>query len=219
MTGTSLFPDAPFEIEFRCWFVTEAEAFAALPFLKSSLTVPVDWTDAYYGFELFQRGEVLRFAGVMGAGEARYSLGWKGVDTGTFANLRQELNEEVTAGIPHSRILAALAHEEGPCSLSEIVPALESAGHCYFMSYDGRSLVGRHEPLGVNTKLMRCDTLRWPLLVELEKLAGTEAEARRCERELQDICREYEVEAHVVREEPGTLLYEKVFGRTPPFLL
>lgn len=215
MTHITPFPDAPFEIEFRCRFTTEEEAFLALPFLRSSLTASVDWTDAYYGFELFQRGEVLRFAGMSWAGEARYSLGWKGVDVGTFANLRQELNEDVTGGIRHSRILAALADEDGPCALSEIVPALEAAGHAYFMSYAGRSLVGRHEALGINTKLMHCDTLRWPLLVELEKMSATEAEAERSEQELREICREYRLEDRVVREEPGNLLYEAVFGRKP----
>jgi adenylate cyclase class IV len=219
LTHTTLFPEAAFEIEFRCGFATEEEAFTALPFLKASLTASVDWTDAYYGYELFRDGEVLRFAGIVGAGGPRYSLGWKGVDTGTFANVRPELDEDVTTGTRHSRILAALAGEDGPCSLPEIVPALEAAGHFYFMSYSGRSLVGRHEPLGLSTKLMRCDMLRWPLLVELEKLSATETEAERSEQELQDICRRYGLERYVVREEPGALLYEVVFGERPPSVL
>ena len=55
---------APFEIEFRCRFESEEEAFAVLPFLRPSLRREVGWTDTYYGLDIFRRGEVLRFASV-----------------------------------------------------------------------------------------------------------------------------------------------------------
>jgi hypothetical protein len=282
--STKRFPHAPYEVEFRCRFATDEDAFRVLPFLGSSrwllnsdaspgahrgrgrdgrarekdagsvdsgasdvcresatedvlsrrpvcpdgqrsvlqqprgLALSVSWTDAYYGLGLFSAGEVLRFSSVLLGDELRYYLGWKGVDRGAFANLRQELGEDVTDGISHSAILAAFADESGPCGLAEVVPTLESAGHAYFMSYEGESLTGRDEGLAVNTKLMRCAALRWPLLVEIEKLAESATEARRSERELLDICREYHLEDYLVREEPGTLLYEKVFGESPAFV-
>jgi adenylate cyclase class IV len=212
------FPRAPYEVEFRCRFASDEEAFAAIPWLHPSLTRTVGWTDAYYGVEVFERGEVLRFSSVILGDHVRFYLSWKGVDLGAFANLRQELAEEVTDGTGRSEILATLADEAGPCARGEIVPALEAAGHDYFMSYEGESAVGRYEPLSLSTKVMRCDALRWPLLVELEKLAATEDEAHRCEEELLALCRELHLEDRVVREEPGTLLYEKVFGSSPRFL-
>jgi hypothetical protein len=218
LTSSQLFPDATFEVEFRCRFATEEDAFRAVPFLRASLVVSVEWTDSYYGRDVFERGEILRFASILRPDRTRYSLGWKGVDTGAFANVRREIDEDVTMGVSRSRIVAALTGHEGPCSWAEVAPLLESAGYRRFMAYEGRSLVGRHESLGINTKLMHCRTLRWPLLVELEKLAATEAEASRCESELLDVCREYRLEGRLVREEPGTLLYEKVFGRKPPFV-
>jgi hypothetical protein len=199
---------APFEIEFRCRFESEEEAFAVLPFLRPSLRREVGWTDTYYGLDIFRRGEVLRLASVVFAGDTRYFLGWKGPDAGSFANLRQELNEEVPEGITGSAILAAFAGRDDRVERDQIGPALEAAGHTRFMSYAGRSLTGRDERLALNTKVMHCEILRWPLLVELEKLAPSESEARRYEQDLLALCREYWLDDRLVPEEPGTLLYE-----------
>ncbi len=212
------FPRAPYEIEFRCRFESDEEAYAAIPFLRSSLTRTVGWTDAYYGAEVFECGEVLRFSSVILDQAVRFYLSWKGPDLGSFANLRRELAEDATEGVAHSEILAVFADEPGPCAREEIVPALEGTGYDYFMSYAGESAVGRYEPLEINVKVMRCDALRWPLLVELEKLAATEDEAYRFERDLLGICRACGLEERLVEEEPGTLLFEKVFGRRPRFL-
>ena len=214
----SRFPDAPYEIEFRCRFATEAEAYRALPFLEPSLVRSVTWTDSYYGAEIFERGEVLRLSTVSYAGATRYFLSWKGVDVGTFANVRQELVEEVDGAMSDSAILTAFVGDGRLRDPDGIRLALERTGHEGFMSYEGWSRTGRYDPLGLSTKLMRCETLRWPLLVELERSADSETEARRCERDLLDVCSRYGLEDRVVREEPGTLLYESVFGGLPAFL-
>ena len=53
------------------------------------------------------------------------------------------------------------------------------------------------------------------LLVELEKIASSQSEARECEKQLEQICREYKLESRVVKEEPGRLLYQKIFETQP----
>jgi hypothetical protein len=205
-----IFPQAHFEVEFRCQFSNDEEAYQALPFLRESLKREYTWIDAYYGLEIFKSGQVLRAGETISEGKTRYLLGWKGPDTGTFANIRRELDEDITQGIKGSAIMEWLSGEKRAYLRQEVVPEMERMGFRRFMSYRGDNLAGRFEPLGINVKLMHCEILRWPLLVEMEKIAKTEAEAGDYEKELAAICREYRLEKQVVKEEPGTLLYENV---------
>lgn len=214
----SIFPHAPYEVEFRCRFATEEEAYRMLPFLEESLLRSVAWTDSYYGPAVFERGEVLRLSSVSHVGVTSYFLSWKGADGGTFANVRQELVEELVERESGSAILAAFVGDGRTREPEAIRLALQRAGYEGFMAYEGYSRTGRYEPLELSTKLMRCESLPWPLLVELERSAVTEAEAYRCECDLLEICHHYGLEERVVRKEPGTLLYESVFGVAPAFL-
>lgn len=206
-----LFPQAHYEIEFRCQFKNDAEAYRILPFLKASLNKEYTWFDNYHGVEVYQRGEVLRASGVDGVNGKRFFLGWKGPDQGQFANIRRELDEETTGSIANSAIMQQFCDQRRTWTAEEISPALEQAGYHQFMSYQGHSLTGRDEKLGVNTKLMHCQVLKWPLLVELEKLADSASEARQCEKALEAICKEYKLAQYLVKEEPGTLLYQATF--------
>ena len=208
-----LFPQAHYEIEFRCQFNNDAEAYRILPFLKASLNKEYTWFDNYHGMEVYQRGEVLRASGVDGVSGKRFFLGWKGPDQGRFANLRRELDEETTGGLVDSAILQQFCGVLKTWTADEVAPALERAGYLKFMHYEGHSLTGRDEKLGVNTKLMHCPVLKWPLLVELEKLANSESEARQCEKDLEAICRDYNLTQYLVKEEPGTLLYQATFEK------
>jgi len=208
-----IFPRAHYEIEFRCHFNSAEEAYKVLPFLKASLTKEYTWFDNYHGIEVYKRGEVLRASGVAGTGGKRFFLGWKGTDSGNFANIRRELDEETTLGIPNSAIMLQFCSLQKSWTAAEIAPALEQVGYRKFMSYEGHSLTGRDDKLGVNTKLMHCPIIKWPLLVELEKLADSEGEARQCEKDLEIICRDYHLAQYLVKEEPGTLLYQAKFGK------
>jgi hypothetical protein len=208
-----LFPKAQYEIEFRCQFSSVQEAYRVLPFLKASLKQEFSWFDHYHGLKVFQSGQVLRASGVSGTQGKRYFLGWKGPDHGHFTNLRREYNEETTGGIQHSAILHHFCKTSEAYTLDAVEPALENAGYPLFMSYEGHSLTGRLEALGVNTKLMHCAVLRWPILVEMEKISSTQAEAKECEKQLLMLSREYHLDSHLVKEEPGTLLYQKTFGK------
>jgi hypothetical protein len=155
---------------------------------------------------------VLRASGVSGIHGKRYFLGWKGHDRGRFANLRREFNEETSGRIENSVIMRYICKTQKVYLPEEIEPALDLAGYTKFMSYQGHGLTGRYEALGVNTKLMHCQSIRWPILVELEIIAATQAEARKCQNQLERICHDFRLEDHLVKEEPGTLLYQKTFG-------
>lgn len=209
-----LFPQAQYEIEFRCRFTSDDEAYQFLPFLKNSFKLEYNWYDHYHGLEVYQSGQVLRAGGIFGESVRRSFLGWKGEDHGKFANLRREFNEETTGGIADSAILRHYCRTRGEFSAEEIEPELDRAGYTRFMSYQGDSLTGREETLELNTKLMHCEVLRWPILVELEKIAYSLAEAEECQKQLEQLCREYQLESRLVKEEPGTLLYQKAFA--PP---
>jgi hypothetical protein len=208
-----LFPQAKYEIEFRCQFGSDEEAYRFLPFLKASLKLEYNWFDNYHGLEVFKSGQVLRASGVSGIHGERYFLGWKGPDKGRFANLRRELNEETTGRIENSVIMRHFCKTQTTYLPQEIEPALDEAGYTKFMSYQGHSLTGRYEALGVNTKLMHCQSIRWPIMVELEKIAAAQAEAREYQNQLEQICHDFKLESHLVKEEPGTLLYQKTFGQ------
>jgi hypothetical protein len=207
-----LFPQAQYEIEFRCRFNSDEEAYQILPFLKNSLNREYTWFDNYHGREVFESGQVLRVSGVSGALGVHDFLGWKGPDQGHFANLRREYNEETSGGILKSAIMAYFCHAQISYAAPEIGPALDKAGYIKFMSYTGHSLTGRDEALGINTKLMHCQVLRWPILVELEKIAASESEALEFQNQLEEICRNYNLGSRVVKEEPGRLLHQKTFG-------
>jgi hypothetical protein len=86
-----------FEVEIRFHFPNEQEVYTALPFLRSKLRYEGAWETVIYGQELFTAGGLLRLSKVVLDDNIRWFLAWKGPDLGAFANIRQELGEEVTA--------------------------------------------------------------------------------------------------------------------------
>jgi hypothetical protein len=204
-----------YEVEFRCHFKDDSEAFRALPFLQPSLTRRTEWVTYFYGLELFRSGRLLRIAEVTFNHKTDYYLGWKGPDTGRFANIRQEIDEDITTGIVDSAILDILGGRPSLAGRGEIIQEMERLGHHRFMSFEGTNITGHYEPLKLSLKMMPCAVLKWPLMVEIEKSAATEAEAIQCEKDLYDLCCQYKLQERVVREEPPTLLYESITKKPP----
>lgn len=201
-----------FEVEIRCHFDSQQEVYNALPFVRSYLQREVSWAGTFYGLKLFKLGQVLRVSDDVVPGEgAKCFLGWKGPDVGKLANIREELEEEITTGIVDSAIVKRLGGKARIGSRNEIVQELERLGHHRFMAYEGTSLVGHYEPLGIKVKLINCPVLRWPFLLEIEKMANTEKEAIRCEIDLYELSRRFQLQSRLVREEPPTLLYAGLF--------
>ena len=197
----------PFEVEVRCHFKDAEEAYQMLPFLHSSAEQEISWETRHFGVELFLADQVLRLSKVAGSRGLRHYLGWKGPDLGRFANVRQEINEDITNGIEYSTVLERLGAQRGIQTAEGAEQELGRLGHHEFMVFRGKSLVGHERRLGISTKLMSCSELTWPFLVELEKTAKTKREADQQEAELEQLCARFGLRSRIVREEPPSLLF------------
>jgi adenylate cyclase class IV len=200
-----------YEVEIRCHFDSVEEAYNKIPFLRACLKHEMVWASGIYGKEFFKAGKLLRMSKTTVDGRTEYYMGWKGEDTGTFANIREEIDEVVTNGVTDSRILEKLGSQNTTLSRNKISAELKKLGHRRFMSWRGADLLGDYKPLGVSMKLMTCRTLRWPVLVEIEKSAKTKEEALVRENELRAFCDRFGLNDRLVREEPPTLLHEARF--------
>jgi adenylate cyclase class IV len=200
--------NAQYEVEIRCHFDSVEEAYNKIPFLRACLKHEMVWASGIYGEEFFKAGRLLRMSKTTIDGETKYFMGWKGEDTGTFANIREEIDEVITNGITISRILEKLGSQNLTMPRNKISAELKKLGHRRFMSWRGADLFGDYKPLDVSMKLMTCRTLKWPVMVEIEKSAKTKEEARVRENELRAFCDRFGLNDRLVREEPPTLLYE-----------
>jgi adenylate cyclase class IV len=202
-----------FEVEIRCHFDSLESVHDSLSLFSSCLQHEMIWDSSIYGLGLFKSGRVLRISSVIIDTEAKNYLCLKEKDIGEFANIRQETEEDITNGITNSEILKTLGGAENLKTCGEIIREVEHLGYPPFMSYRGKNLSGYYEPFDIHLKLMHCQVLKWPLLLELEKMAKTEADAKQSESELRELCRLFRLTDRLVKEEPPTLLYNAIFNR------
>ncbi len=205
--------DLQYEVEIRCHFVDRHEVYQRLPFFRESIYREGAWSTGIYGLSLFKSGELLRVGEVHVGGETRIFLRWKSRDTGTFANIRIEIGDEITNGISDSLVLRRLGGQSGFLTARQVIEELKRLGHHRFMTFEGHDWYGKYEPLDVEIKMMNCPVLKWPLLVEFEKIARTEKEARQFEKELYELSHQLGLENCLLREEPPSQLYATVFGQ------
>jgi adenylate cyclase class IV len=208
MGKTETFFKPQYEVEIRCHFSSADEAYRTIPFLRTCLKHNMVWSSGIYGEEFFKSGKLLRMSKTTIDGETKYFMGWKGSDAGTFANIREEIDEVITDGVTDSRIMEKLGSQNRTLPRNKISAELKRLGYQRFMSWRGADLFGEYKPLGVSMKLMTCRTLRWPVLVEIEKSAHTKEDALVKENELRAFCDRFGLHGRLVREEPPTLLYE-----------
>jgi hypothetical protein len=199
-----------FEVETRYHFQSRAEMFAFLPLLQPCFTRVNQWTTTHYGRELFGRDIILRIGATLRPTGNLASLGWKGPDTGSFANIRAERDEEITNGINSSWILELLGGVPDAVSPAAVAAELTRLGHAPFMEFAGANQFGLLKSLNLQLKMMECPVLRWPLLLEVEKTAHTPAEALKLEQDLIHFTKQYGLVDRVVHDEPPTLLYQAV---------
>lgn len=197
-----------FEVETRAYFTSPAEAFALIPFLKEALINRNQWSTTHYGFQLFKEDNILRIGQAIDE-RMNFSLclGWKGKDHGKFANIREEIDEEITNGIEDSRIFSIFSGQATHNSPQSVLAELTRLGFDPFMTFHGFNQTGFYEPLGIHLKLMHCDSLEKPYLVEIEKTASSLEDAFSKEQDLRQITEELELTNRILREEPPALFF------------
>lgn len=207
-------PQLSYEVEIRFQFDSYIQACDKLPFLEESLQT-VDWWDTgMYGLDLFNADHMLRIGDlVYEDNHTKRYLGWKGPDIGDFANIRSEIDEDVTDGVENSVVLAKIGGDQTYLTSDGIIDELNRLGYKEFMSFSGKNTLGRYGPLDIGVKLMSCSQLKYPLMVEIEKIASTEEEARQCEKQLYEIGSELNLLDRLIKEEPTHLLYESIYGK------
>lgn len=198
-----------FEVETLFHFLSPDEAWQILPMFQPCINQEVQWNTVHYGRELFHGDQILRVSRIIRQGKTSFWLGWKGPDQGKFANIRVEIEEDITEGINNSSVLSQLGCEKTLANPEMVAAALSQSGHQEFMAFSGKNLTGEYEPLGFHLKLALSSkpALRWSLFLEVEKTAHSMAEAVECETELIEFTHRH-LEERVVREEPPTLLYQ-----------
>lgn len=199
-----------FEVETRFHFLSPDEVWQILPLFQPCINQEVQWTTVHYGRELFHIDQILRISKVTRQGKTRYWLGWKGPDQGKFANIRVEIEEDITESIGNSSILSRFGCEKRLANPEAVAAELTRLGYHEFMAFSGQNVTGEYTPLGFHLKLALSSqpVLRWSLFLEVEKTAHSMAEAVKCEEELIEFTHRYNLEERVVREEPPTLLYQ-----------
>ena len=207
-------PQLSYEVEIRFHFNNYDDAREKIPFLEESLQT-VDWWDtSMYGIDLFHSDQMLRIGDlVYEDNHKRRYLGWKGPDIGDFANIRSEIDEDVTNGIENSVVLAKVGGGQKFLTSNGVIDELDRLGYREFMSFSGKNTIGWYKSLDISIKLMSCDQLKYPTMVEIEKIASTEEEARQCEKQLNEISNELNLLDRLVKEEPTHLLYESFYGK------
>ncbi|HEY5561445.1 MAG TPA: hypothetical protein VIK72_06750 [Clostridiaceae bacterium] len=200
-----------YEVETRVFFESKEEAYSVVPFLKKCLTTEIKWETTMYGLDIFYLGSLLRVSDSIIGKIKRIYLGYKEVDIGKIYNVRKEIDEEITEGIANSRILEILCGKKEGINPALIKAALEEFGHKKFMSFSGTNLVGNNSELDIALKLMSCPTLRYPLILEIEKTASCIEEAIQKEVELSKLITSLSLETRVLIKEPPTLLFDTLY--------
>jgi hypothetical protein len=83
-----------------------------------------------------------------------------------------------------------------------------------FMTFHGINQTGFYEPLGIDLKLMYCESLANPYLVEIEKTASDLEDALSKEQALIRIITDLGLTNRVLRKEPPALLFETLSKQT-----
>ena len=200
-----------YEIETRFTFQDENEAFKTLPFIKNSFTRKITWQTYHYGIELFKKDIILRITkGQMEQREKIY-LGYKNSDCSTSKlNIRKEYEEDITNGVDNSCIMQKIKGNLQHTDLNSIEKELAKLNHKLFMFFFGKSTLGFYEKLNFKLKLMTCDCLEYPFMLEIERETEREQDIKKHEKDILNFVEKYNLGNRLVSKEPPTLLFESL---------
>jgi len=198
-----------YEIETRVYFDSQEEAFKTLPFLNKCLRKKTEFKTSMYGMDLFNSGNILRVSEVTDQFTKKIYLGYKEIDIGRIYNIRNEIDEEINDELNESTILQAIEGLKQKINIKNLYQLLESFGYQQFMVLSGTNLTGHLEEFQIDLKLMQCSSLKYPLLLEIEKSAETIEGAFNQELNLKKFITEHHLESQIIKEEPPYLLNVK----------
>jgi adenylate cyclase class IV len=92
-------------------------------------------------------------------------------------------------------------------SPKSVLTELHQLGFDPFMTFHGFNQTGFYQPLDIDLKLMNCNTLTMPYIVEIEKTASNLEDAFSKEKDLQQILKELGLTNRKIKEEPPALFY------------
>ena len=199
-----------YEVEIRAWMDDIPSIWKTMPFLNQLEWKKEKWQTSMFGRKIFEAGELLRISKIGLGTHSKFFLGWKSVDKGNVANIREELGEEITNGIINSTILKTVGlHRTDFRTSDQVVSALAEYDLLPFMTFSGENIVAKDTEKNISFKIMQCNDINFNLLIETEKTAESLDEAFQFEKELIKFARQNKIENRIVHEEPPTLLYLK----------
>lgn len=199
-----------YEVETRVYFNDYNECFNILPWIKDILTKKVEFKTIMYGSELFDAGYILRISKINVEGIGKVILGYKEKDCGQGFNIRKEVEEELFNDKVVSKILEEFYDVTKYVDIHNIDSTLVQLGYESFIVLTGINLVGIYEELDIELKLMKCNELKYPILLEIEKTAKTIEEAMKLEQDLNIFITKYNLHNRVVKLEPPYLLIREL---------
>ena len=204
--------DYIYEVETRFEFEDREEVYTVLHFLESCLNLEIEWKTEHFGRDLFKEDRVLRISDSKIDGDRISSLAYKEPDRGQEINIRKEYSERINKGLKESLIMGIVGGKRNYADSKEIKKELKRLGHAPFMFFKGHSLLGKYEPRGLHFKLMYCSYLQYPLLLEIEKEAESEAGIMDKKEDIYDFIEKYGLDSRLIPQEPPTLLYRSEWG-------
>lgn len=230
-----------FEVETRFAFNSKDDIFFVFPQLKKFNFTKIKWQTKLFNKNIFLKDNQLRYSEIIVEDKKLVYLGYKGNDIGSFCNIRQEIDEEITdikKFIRKSEILRNILRLPAKENIKKIknlyslMGLLKTFNFQEFLSFEGESEVlsiGFNDfvkdmdgfqinkeylrcalkKLKFNIKIMYCEKLVFPLLLELELISKNKKMAFIYEKIIKEITQYYKLNNLYIKKEPPTILYEQ----------
>jgi hypothetical protein len=202
-----------YEVETRFHFKDKDEVFSFLPDFRTSFTKSINWETWHYGKHLFHKDIILRIGKSIDSQGDYFSLGYKEKDISqNIINIRKELNENIDQPI-YSKIYSdILKGNKLIISKDNIFKKLFALGYSEFMYFKGNSLLGYNDKYKIDIKLMFCNDIKYPVLLEIEKTTPYRDDVLKLSNELLNFSYTHKLNDFMLKEEPPKLLFDAIYS-------